>query len=674
MLLSIQPKIEIGRNNMPIPSFNFGWVEDKGAVEKVLAAAEMPYLGACSHAIKDTGAGKKQLLYKFVEQLNGHYPNRHQGIGDCFVKDTKVLMSTGQLKHIQDIEVGEYVITHNSRPRKVLRTISKPYSGKLITLGCTGYAKTITSTPDHQFITYKNSQKKPQKLFDNTKWNWKSAEDCELNNDCLLLPFGLQNNEIQYVYYEGQKIEVDENFARFIGLYLAEGGTDYGRITFNLCVDEDLLAEEIIAIGDKIFNITGRKEYSKIKQNVLLVRFYSVKLEKFIKSLIPGNLYNKNVPLQILQSPKIIKLACLRGWVDGDGHNYRKSNRITGVSASHSLIEDMYVLSASCELNPSLYQRKQAVHQTVASQSLDFYSDCAKEIYPSESGMKMRTKKPPKFTPLGIARKITIKEESEVENINVYCLEVEEDSSFIANGYAVHNCVSMIGAGGTDVLTCVEILMKGDLEEFEGLASSEFLYAGSRVTIGKGFYRDDGSNGGWLVEFMQKYGILLQKKYDDIDLTKYDPNRAREWGAPRVGPPQKLFKYSKEHCIQTYSQVTTAEEARDAIFNGFPVLVCSNQGFSDRRDSEGFARPQGTWPHALLVTAMDFEYKRPGFLIQNSWGEWNSGPTRHEQPVGSFWCDADVFEKHMLRANDSWVISNYKGYPLRPLDWGNLFR
>jgi hypothetical protein len=69
------------------------------------------------------------------------------------------------------------------------------------------------------------------------------------------------------------------------------------------------------------------------------------------------------------------------------------------------------------------------------------------------------------------------------------------------------------------------------------------------------------------------------------------------------------------------------------------------------------------------VSAVDDEYKRPGVLIQNSWGDYVKGPTRYEQPKGSFWVDADVVERKMLSAGDSWALSSFQGYPKRELNW-----
>ena len=66
---------------------------------------------------------------------------------------------------------------------------------------------------------------------------------------------------------------------------------------------------------------------------------------------------------------------------------------------------------------------------------------------------------------------------------------------------------------------------------------------------------------------------------------------------------------------------------------------------------------------------MDDTGSRPGGLLVNSWGtDWISGPTRLDQPGGSFWADADVIDG-MLSQEDSFAMSNYIGYPRQNLDY-----
>jgi len=233
---------------------------------------------------------------------------------------------------------------------------------------------------------------------------------------------------------------------------------------------------------------------------------------------------------------------------------------------------------------------------------------------------------------------------------------------------AIGDCVSHGWGLCTDVLACVDIAVRKEAEEWKAEAATEAIYGGSRVEIGGGrLGNSDGSTGAWAAEFVSKYGILARLAYGSVDLTSYSGQRAKDWG--RRGVPDDLEPVAREHPVKTTSLVTTYEEARDAIANGYPVAVCSMQGFSDRRDGEGFARPQGSWAHCMSFIAVDDQHSRPGLLCMNSWGpSWISGPKRHDQPEGSFWVDA-VTCTSMLRGRDSFALSGFVGYPRRELDY-----
>lgn len=235
--------------------------------------------------------------------------------------------------------------------------------------------------------------------------------------------------------------------------------------------------------------------------------------------------------------------------------------------------------------------------------------------------------------------------------------------SFPVRLQTIGDCVSMGAACAVDILKATEIIINGDYEEWVGSTSTEDIYGGSRVLIGNGqLGYGDGSVGAWAAQYVNIYGTLIRKKYGNIDLSVYDGQRARSWGNPNAGTPRDLLPFAKEHIVRTVSQVRNYEEARDSIFNGYPVTVASNQGFSSVRDRDGFASPQGSWGHQMCFVAMDDEYNRKGLLCQNSWGTtWISGPKRNNQPDGSFWVDADVVNR-MLAANDSWAFSNFDGF------------
>ena len=232
----------------------------------------------------------------------------------------------------------------------------------------------------------------------------------------------------------------------------------------------------------------------------------------------------------------------------------------------------------------------------------------------------------------------------------------------------VGDCVAQGAAYAVDAVKSVDIVINKEFEEWVAETATEDIYAGSRVQIGKGRLRGDGSIGAWAARYVNEYGAVPRGKYGNIDLTKYSGSKARSWGRGGVGVPKTLLPIAKKHPVLTVSKVTTYEEVRDLISNGYAVTIASSQGFSSRRDGEGFASPKGSWAHQMSILAVDDEYKRPGVLVQNSWGKWNGGPKRHDQPDGSFWVDAEEIEKRILKKGDSWAFSGYEGFKPRELN------
>jgi hypothetical protein len=231
----------------------------------------------------------------------------------------------------------------------------------------------------------------------------------------------------------------------------------------------------------------------------------------------------------------------------------------------------------------------------------------------------------------------------------------------------IGDCVSHGFGLAVDIVKCVDI-DKGESEEFFAETATEAIYAYSRVEVGGGrLGNGDGSCGSWAAQTV-KDGTLARKPYGKYDLTNYSGSLARDWGRRGVGLPDSLESIAAEHTVNTASLVNSYEQARDAIFNGYPVPVCSNQGFTDQRDSEGFAQASGSWSHCMCFIGSDDESRRPGLLCMNSWGpNWIGGPKRHGQPDGSFWVDADTANRMLSRNPDSYALSGFNGFPAQNL-------
>jgi len=203
--------------------------------------------------------------------------------------------------------------------------------------------------------------------------------------------------------------------------------------------------------------------------------------------------------------------------------------------------------------------------------------------------------------------------------------------------------------------------------------AQEATYAFSRVEVNGGVAPliGDGSLGSWAAQGVTKFGLLPRGKYGDLDLTSYSTTRCRAWG--RAGVPNDLEPLAKKNLVGSAALVKTAAEAKAALLQGYPIAVCSNVGFAgqSKRDADGFLRASGRWGHCMCL--IGFRKDREAFYCMNSWGEdWVAGPLgAGDPPPGGFWIESKTVDR-MLGQEDSYAISNVKGFPRRKInhdDW-----
>lgn len=270
------------------------------------------------------------------------------------------------------------------------------------------------------------------------------------------------------------------------------------------------------------------------------------------------------------------------------------------------------------------------------------------------------------------------------ENKDVFLFQIVRQvkgSDLSAGPQGIGDCVSWGYEGLVDVIQCVQIfnalkaanLLGADGNDPQRIAltsqfeetATEPIYALSRVEYGNldGSY-DDGSVGAWAAKAIEVGGTLSRPTLKRAGLNpNYDKTRAKEWGAK--GLPDHLEPIARQHRVKRVSQVTTFEQAAALIQNGYPVAVCSNQGFTMTRDSQGFCRASGTWYHCMLFEGVRWD--RPGLLCRQQWGRNTpDGPLAFDQPDNTFWVDARTCD-YMLGQKDSFTGSQFEEYEAQDL-------
>ena len=260
-----------------------------------------------------------QILEKIKELYH-----RYQGIffvenNACFVAGTKVLTKEGY-KPIELVQVGDMVWTHQARWRPVTE-VHQGYSKTLVEAKAQGVLP-VKATPNHwfwlreagrtpgrqgghyrpvgdaQWVSYGFRDKDAYAAVALPKW-----DACE---PVLKLP--------ETANKRAYEVPVTEELALVLGLYMAEGHSTKGQVSFTLHEKEGYLAELIERVIPTV--CAGSITRSNHQANTLRVTISNTQLAQ---ALHIGTGPDKCLPLEWLGWPLALRLALVRGWLLGDG-------------------------------------------------------------------------------------------------------------------------------------------------------------------------------------------------------------------------------------------------------------------------------------------------------------------------------------------------------------------
>ena len=133
-----------------------GCIWEQHIFDYLMENSKYPLFGDANKNISDSGKNKLSTPYKSVLKFDKNPYNERQVTGDCSPAGTKVTMADGSVKNIEDVQIGDYVLSHKNISRKVTALIQKNYTGKLVTIKAKGFDQTLTSTYNHDIIWFPN--------------------------------------------------------------------------------------------------------------------------------------------------------------------------------------------------------------------------------------------------------------------------------------------------------------------------------------------------------------------------------------------------------------------------------------------------------------------------------------------------------------------------------------
>ncbi len=405
-----------------------------------------------------------------------------QYIEGCFTKGARITTNP-DYKPIEEVRVGDKVLTHAGEYRQVYHTQVRPYSGNLYNIKIFGDSTSkIEVTEEHPFLFVKR-----EKLRDrNKKWvtQWTTADKLA-KLDYLAIPVNKVVKKSRYHEFEiavydrkakkfttiKKKVPLSKDFFRLIGYYLAEGSISGGAyLNFSFGSSEEDFMADVEQILKRLFRVSSHRNIHK-KNNGTSIVVNSTELCR-IFSQFGTKSYKKEIPHWLLLEDPNEQKELVIGLFRGDGNYYKKrvkndwlkeAFRISSTSEklARQIREILLRLGIFAFLNKRDREKPRRPIYTVGITG-DFMKpfgalvgvNVKEKLNNKRRASMFYVDKNYAYMPI---KKIINRH---VQNIPVYNFGVEGDESYVAEGVVVHNCSAPQYANSSLHAGCVEIFVK----------------------------------------------------------------------------------------------------------------------------------------------------------------------------------------------------------------------
>lgn len=358
-------------------------------------------------------------------------------------------MEDGSVKSIQDINPGDFVITHNLVAKPIRKIFVKEFSGKLNSFTINNSINLSSLDPLFLRLGVYNDRWKsdtsPFRIFNEPN----TIKSISFSDSGFLLSPVLKN------YSDN---DLNEGKARLLGLYAAEGSLHKNNNKYKNEINFTFSSKEIDTLAAMTKSLLER-EFTNIKVSIkiidskCLVSAYSKDIYKFFLYHCGEYSHLKKVSVDLLNSDESIIKEFILGWLEGDGH-IQSDNRIVGTTVSRSLASQVRLMLYKLNIHNTIYKQNPSNSSVIEKSGNirnivgrhDVYrvrinSTNAKKIINNSDKLSLNrnitSKNMTKFYNNYCMHKI-IKTKYIDYNGNLFCLDVESDNSFVANYMIVH--------------------------------------------------------------------------------------------------------------------------------------------------------------------------------------------------------------------------------------------
>lgn len=403
----------------------------------------------------------------------------------CVHPETIVFTSNGPQK-IQDVSIGDSILTHRGRYHKILKTSKHKLQGSMFKLK-PYYGLPLYATGNHPIEVLQDGERSWKRLdeltisdkvirsFDEGKSLLSSIDMSYFMNTPRSKHHQVNSTKtvkgIEYIRmsnpnakWHKKNVKFDYDFGYLCGIYAAEGSIGDHCISIAANIGHNHIHNKISLYCERIFGfvptkpILGDGQGCQIQINSQLCK--GLFLYLFGKRKAP----DKIIPSNIMTANEKCQNGFISGFFEGDGSSNNTS--FTFTSTSVKMIHQLQQLLLSFRIVSSISISKRSGETTkISGRIVNYNSDLYNlrvidatsfNLLSSKLGYeltKIQSKfHKPKYEFMDSAMAVEIRSITRSDDIDeVVNISVDKDHSYVANSVNTHNCDALAGAIGVTV-------------------------------------------------------------------------------------------------------------------------------------------------------------------------------------------------------------------------------
>jgi len=394
----------------------------------------------------------------------------------CHLAGSMVRVRGGE-KPIETVEIGDEVLTHEGRFRRVRDTMQRRFEGPVFQIRFAGEGyRSLAVTPRHPFLVAERQREHDHNSSFEPEWR----EAWELRKgDYLAFPVGIDTGLEPPAFHaedvvvgrgrhpalaEQVRVALDTDVCRVMGLYVAEGSVSANTsyVSFDSAEHEESIRTLVEDVMEGAFGLEGWTYAYDGKRAGRSLRYGSVRAARFFSQSFGRTTDELRVPDWISALEPEQRAAFVRGLYDGEGsydavldlYRINQTNRHVGQRLRELLVSLGVRASLSRTERPA--PRKPIWQIAICKADNPRFERLVLGLDDREPSAKKAD--------VVIADGylwMPIRSIEEIQaNATVYNLSVTDDESYVCEGVVSHNCTAPIYSSDSLHSAVVEIIVK----------------------------------------------------------------------------------------------------------------------------------------------------------------------------------------------------------------------